>query len=69
VIAEVLLDLGDVLFGVGVAAPEGVRAVPLKEGFEFEREGLSLALGQHEVHPPLAGADLARGLKRQDIFA
>ena len=68
-VAEVLLDLGDVLFGVGVTAPEGVRTVPLEERFEFERERLALALGQHEVHPPLAGADLARGLKRQDIFA
>ena len=37
VIAEVLLDLGDVLLGVGIAAPEGVGAVALEQGLEFER--------------------------------
>ena len=69
VIAEVFLDLRDVLLGVGVVAPQGVRAVALKQRFEFERERLSLALGQHEVHPALAGANLAGGLKTQNIFA
>lgn len=69
VVTQILFDLSDVLFGVGVTAPEGVRAVPMEERFEFERERVALALREHEVHPPLAGADLAGGLKTQNILA
>ena len=69
VVAQVLLDLRDMVFWVGIAAPEGVWAVALEERFEFEREWLALALGQHEIHPALAGANLAGGLKTQNILA
>ena len=60
---------GNVLFGFGVAAPKGVRAVPLEERLEFQRKGLALALGQHEVHPALAGPHLPGRLKSQNIRA
>ena len=41
VVAEVFLDLGDVVFGIGVVAPKRVRAVALEERFEFERDGFA----------------------------
>ncbi len=70
VFAEIFLDLIDVLFGVGLVAPNVVRGfVVLKKRFEFERQRLAHALRQHEIHPAFAAANLPRGLKTENVFA
>ena len=69
VVAQIFFDLGDVVLWVGVVTPKGIRAVALKERFEFQGERFSPRLGQHEIHPSLPLPHLARGLKTQNIFA
>ena len=69
VVAEVFFDLSDVVFGIGVAAPEGIGAVAEEEGLEFELHGIAHAFGKHEIDKAFGDPDLACGLEAEDIFA
>jgi len=69
VIAQILFDLGDVMLGVGIAAPDRVRAVPLEQRLEFKLHGISHAFREHEVHVAFGHPNLPGRLKTQHIFA
>ena len=69
VVAQIFFDLSDMVFRVGVAAPEGVRAVALEERFKFEGQRHPHRFRQHEIHEAFHHADLTRRLKAQQIFA
>ncbi len=59
VVTEIFFDLGDVVFGIGITAPDGVRAVALEKRFEFERNNFSRCFRQHEVHKAFHDANVA----------
>ena len=69
VVAQIFLDLCNVVVWICVAAPKCIRAVALKERLEFQRQRFSSRLGQHEIHPSLAAAHLAGGLEAKNVFA
>ena len=69
VVAQIFFNLGGVMLWVGVVAPQGIGAVALKERLEFQGDRLPLRLGQHEINPSLAEANLARGLETKNVLA
>ena len=69
VVAQIFFDLGDVVFGIGVFAPDGVRAVALEKRLEFKRNQLARLFRQHEIHPAITGHDLTGGQKSKHIRA